>query len=700
MIWIRKIIDKLKKSSAKMKPNYKSEYDRLVKKIETDDIDAESIPAIELKNVIIDFGETLAVDDVSFKIPNGKLVTLLGPSGSGKTTTLNAISGLLTVTSGNVYFNGKDVTNLSPQNRKLGFVFQNYALYPHMSVFDNIAFPLKNDSVWQNKILDRKNRAILKIKNIYLETLNAEQSEINEINRLWNIYENISKETDYELAEFMVRINKDIEKARTDYKLAKIHLNGELSTISKTILKAHESLKKSSQTKVNLIKNHFNLMRANKEIKPESEYPKCEFLDQINMSLLHKKNVKGINEAQAEFNKIENKILEFSKIDTKQFSEKTQLKLVKLESKLIKTSLYYKYCLNTYKAIEKNEKIIKDTKQALAIAKKEDRRIKAENKKTKKQLIWNNKNMRYLAYKAFSDFSNKIYEKYNIKNVMAEDRQKKNAPLTEEQRKQIIEHSKDIISIKKAIFNEVMEVAKRVEILPILQKKPTRLSGGQQQRVAIARAIVKKPDILLMDEPLSNLDAKLRISTRQWIRDIQRNLGITTVFVTHDQEEAMSISDIVVCMSTAKVQQMGSPLELYNKPRNKFVARFLGMPEMALFPGEYNNNKLTVLNQEIKNVYFKNAEKMTCNVGVRAEDFIIKSSNERSQFSGVIKTVENFGKESKLIVNIENVGECNFLVDNSYAYEIGDKVYFDMPVEKLHIFDSITDERVEYEIKK
>lgn len=132
-----------------------------------------------------------------------------------------------------------------------------------------------------------------------------------------------------------------------------------------------------------------------------------------------------------------------------------------------------------------------------------------------------------------------------------------------------------------------MEVAKRVEITKILQKKPTRLSGGQQQRVSIARAIVKKPDILLMDEPLSNLDAKLRISTRQWIRQIQQSLKITTVFVTHDQEEAMSISDIVICMDFGKVKQIGSPIELYNKPNNLFVAKFLGMPEMGLFPATF-----------------------------------------------------------------------------------------------------------------
>nr|WP_318024384.1 ABC transporter ATP-binding protein [Mycoplasmopsis bovis] len=156
MIWLKKLIDNVKLSTAKVTDNDIAEYDRLSAKILNSDKNAEEIPAIELKNVIIDFGETLAVDNVSFKIPNGKLVTLLGPSGSGKTTTLNAISGLLRITSGNVYFNGKDVTNLSPQQRKLGFVFQNYALYPHMSVFDNIAFPLKNDIKWQNKAIDKK----------------------------------------------------------------------------------------------------------------------------------------------------------------------------------------------------------------------------------------------------------------------------------------------------------------------------------------------------------------------------------------------------------------------------------------------------------------------------------------------------------------------------------------------------------------
>lgn len=232
-----------------------------------------------------------------------------------------------------------------------------------------------------------------------------------------------------------------------------------------------------------------------------------------------------------------------------------------------------------------------------------------------------------------------------------------------------------------------------------LTKKPTRLSGGQQQRVSIARAIVKKPEILLMDEPLSNLDAKLRISTRQWIREIQQSLGITTVFVTHDQEEAMSISDIVVCMSTAKVQQLGSPIELYNKPKNEFVARFLGMPEMGLFPSEYKNETLYVANQKIKGVSLPNYSDVQLHVGVRSEDFKIKTATDSYMFQGKVIVQENFGKESKLVVNVENVGKINFLLDNSRNYVVGDSIYFDLPIHKLHIFNAASQERIEYEIQ-
>ncbi|MCF0186441.1 MAG: ABC transporter ATP-binding protein, partial [Bacteroidaceae bacterium] len=133
---------------------------------------------------------------------------------------------------------------------------------------------------------------------------------------------------------------------------------------------------------------------------------------------------------------------------------------------------------------------------------------------------------------------------------------------------------------KEEAEKRVVEVAKIVKIADQLDKKPAQLSGGQQQRVAIARAIAKKPDILLLDEPLSNLDTKLRVETRQEIRRIQKETGVTAIFVTHDQEEAMSISDEIVLMKSGQIQQVSTPSDIYMNPVNKFVASFIGSPEM------------------------------------------------------------------------------------------------------------------------
>ena len=134
---------------------------------------------------------------------------------------------------------------------------------------------------------------------------------------------------------------------------------------------------------------------------------------------------------------------------------------------------------------------------------------------------------------------------------------------------------------------KALEMAKLVGIEDYMERKPAELSGGQQQRVAIARALVKKPEVLLLDEPLSNLDARLRLSTREEIRRIQRETGITTIFVTHDQEEAMSISDEIVVMSQGVVQQIGVPQDVYNEPDNEFVAKFLGTPPINIVPAQF-----------------------------------------------------------------------------------------------------------------
>ena len=172
---------------------------------------------------------------------------------------------------------------------------------------------------------------------------------------------------------------------------------------------------------------------------------------------------------------------------------------------------------------------------------------------------------------------------------------------------------------KEAMLERAVEAAKLVQIDELMERKPNELSGGQQQRVAIARALVKMPRVLLLDEPLSNLDARLRLQTREEIRRIQKETGITTVFVTHDQEEAMSISDMIVVMKTGVVQQIGAPQEVYDDPTNLFVAKFLGTPPINVFSGKIENGVVYIGKDAIMNVAGVEDQELT--IGIRPEGF-------------------------------------------------------------------------------
>ena len=172
-------------------------------------------------------------------------------------------------------------------------------------------------------------------------------------------------------------------------------------------------------------------------------------------------------------------------------------------------------------------------------------------------------------------------------------------------------------------LERTQEMANLVGIGTLLNRKPSQLSGGQQQRVAIARALVKMPRVLLLDEPLSNLDARLRLQMREEIKRIQKETGITTIFVTHDQEEAMSISDQIIIMETGKEMQRGRPQDIYNYPNNIFVAKFLGNPPINIFKGTIKNNYLYV--GDVK-LLPKQAPDGDYDVGIRPEDFKVASS--------------------------------------------------------------------------
>lgn len=197
---------------------------------------------------------------------------------------------------------------------------------------------------------------------------------------------------------------------------------------------------------------------------------------------------------------------------------------------------------------------------------------------------------------------------------------------------------------KEQMRQKAMEVAKLVQIDELMDRKPSELSGGQQQRVAIARAMVKMPRVLLLDEPLSNLDARLRLQTREEIRRIQKETGITTVFVTHDQEEAMSISDVIVVMKDGILQQIGKPQDVYDDPVNLFVAKFLGTPPINLFEGKISGEKLYIGQEAVMDA--KGCRDQEVSVGIRPEGFILK---EDGPFGSKLLRVEVMGRDISVV---------------------------------------------------
>ncbi|MEM9583516.1 MAG: ABC transporter ATP-binding protein [Pseudomonadota bacterium] len=237
----------------------------------------------------------------------------------------------------------------------------------------------------------------------------------------------------------------------------------------------------------------------------------------------------------------------------------------------------------------------------------------------------------------------------------------------------------------------VRRAAEMVELTGFLDRKPGALSGGQRQRAALARAIVRQPQVFLMDEPLSNLDAKLRQAMRVQIKHIQRELRITTVYVTHDQIEAMTLADRIVIMQNGAIQQIGTPDEIYTDPANTFVASFIGAPPMNLIDGEVRNGTFRAEGVEVANINI--ARDGPIKLGIRPEDCLVVTSDAAHHLSGEVYGVEPTGDMTFLTLRL---GEANMEIkaDRDYRAELGnpEKVAFDTT--RLYFFDAETGQRV------
>ena len=609
--------------------------------------------------------DTVAVDDFDLTVPDGTLVGLLGPSGCGKSTTLYMISGLQTPTSGEVWFGEEEVTNLSPEKRGIGLVFQNYALYPHMTIYKNVEFPLLN----------------LKVEVPLVTFFDFTIT-----------YTYDMKEDDH--VEGIIRSTKTllgkIGISKKNYKINDT-LNGNELTLTISLFNQNEKDK-------DLFVDNFTRIISPKTTNVEQKQTSDALFDAKMRFSYSLDSSKKICNGQFLFNldvkKEESGILIAEILDfirSKGFKITYSPSYENKGSTILLVSLNKKSeadALNCIKEVEANF----NCKGSLRIDSVETSEISKELHKALKEYSSHIKEL-----SAYDDKGDtQIY--FLIKKLKKEeiDEVKQIVDTTFNVKREDIKTSV-ALAYRKLTANErkdiVHETAKLVQIEEYLERKPAQLSGGQQQRVAIARALVKKPKVLLLDEPLSNLDARLRLQTREEIRRIQQNTGITTVFVTHDQEEAMSISDQIVVMKNGIKQQVDTPQNVFNNPKNLFVAQFLGNPPINVFKGKIKNKGIYI-GEDLIYETTRDVSDQDVYVAIRPEGFAVAEDNDHVLHAKA-EMIQVLGRDISIISNNENCLTTTFKVIIQHVEQnlIGD-IKLKVQPKKMFIFDEHTEERI------
>lgn len=463
---------------------------------------------LELKGIHKTYGDNVILDNLNLSINENEFVTLLGPSGCGKTTTLRIIAGFETMQSGQLLLDGVDISSLPSHKRPINTVFQKYALFPHLNVYDNIAFGLRN-----------------------------------------NIYSNV-----YDIGTMNLMADNGFDEEEINTLIHKLTFIEKPNDVKKYVIDL---------------------------------FTKQSFTYQI-------------------------------------------------ESKL--------------KSVDKHFHTFKDAKESVE-------RLLAEYQQT----IDLSKYESTLKYKKFKkDFMVELSKDDKFFNM--------------------VNAIKDRKFKEKVIRNEVIKALKLVNLEGYEERSVSSLSGGQMQRIAIARAIVNKPRILLLDEPLSALDLKLRKSMRLELRELQRKLGITFIFVTHDQEEAMVMSDTIVVMNEGKIQQSGRPEDIYNTPINRFVATFIG--EVNIFRGVYSDvRRLQMLNKTFKVSAFDFHPGDKIYVIVERPDFDI-CSLDAARLKGVVLSCVY--EENKYLLSVK-IGDKVVEIESEDKETVNDTIGLMIAPENIYV---------------
>ncbi|MFN6529614.1 ABC transporter ATP-binding protein [Nostoc sp. ChiSLP03a] len=266
---------------------------------------------------------------------------------------------------------------------------------------------------------------------------------------------------------------------------------------------------------------------------------------------------------------------------------------------------------------------------------------------------------------------------------------------------------------RKIIEERVMNVARSLSLDRLLDRKPKQLSGGQQQRVALGRAIAREPQVFLLDEPLSNLDAQLRDDTRAELKQLHQQLGITTIYVTHDQVEAMTLADQIVVLNRGRIQQIGDPQTIYANPANQMVATFLGSPPMNILPAIYENNGFDVSGQllaipAVVKGKLQLRQGHSYDLGIRPEHIKINTDSERAERPATANSTQNSGLLSVEVKVVEPLGRetliraglpgsavmLNIQVGSDMRFRSGDRLSLEIDLNHLFVFDPETGDRI------
>ena len=237
----------------------------------------------------------------------------------------------------------------------------------------------------------------------------------------------------------------------------------------------------------------------------------------------------------------------------------------------------------------------------------------------------------------------------------------------------------------KTIQDRVESVARILEIGHLLERKPRQLSGGQQQRVALGRAIARQPQVFLLDEPLSNLDAQLRDGTRTELKQLHQQVGITTIYVTHDQVEAMTLADRIVVLDRGKIQQVGTPQQIYDRPNNRMVATFLGSPPMNLIPGTFTGTSFQIGEQSIPALL--NVSPDQFDLGIRPEHVSVNAQDPHCMAE--VSVIESLGREVLVRAVLEG-RSLNLHTDPGLNLKLGDRIPLGFDLDRIFLFDPIS----------